>query len=256
LPIKHIFKTVLFLVAVSLLVSCSIQSEEKVGLQQYPDKDQSLFQVSTFNAFYAGNYDGSQTISQLEEHGDFGVGVIDQLDGELIGVDGVFYQVKLDGKALVAPGQIKTPYAIVTFFHADESIAIEEGPLKFAALKKSLDRLIHDKSHFYAIRIDGEFASVKIRSVPAQKKPYRRLASVVKIAQKIQELEGVKGTMVGFWFPRYISGINVPGYHFHFITEDRSRGGHLLDCRLVSGFVHCDHIQRIHLELVPFEYTD
>jgi acetolactate decarboxylase len=37
--------------------------------------------------------------------------------------------------------------------------------------------------------------------------------------------------MVGFWFPRHMGGLNVPGYHFHFLTDDRTRGGHVLDAR-------------------------
>ncbi len=217
------------------------------------DRYETLFQVSSFKVLLEGNYDGNTTFSELRQQGDFGIGMMDQLDGEMIGLDGEFYQIKLDGRAYPVSDQMKTPYAMVAFFEADDSLILEKGPIKFSALKKSVDNLITDESHFCAIRIDGEFESVKIRSVPAQKKPYRKLTSVVKKEQKIQKMEGVKGTMVGFWLPRSISGINVPGYHFHFITQDRERGGHLLDCRLLRGEVRIDHISRLRLELQPIE---
>jgi len=237
------------LVIVLILSNCSVHTGNKVALEQNLGENEALFQISSFNVFFEGNYDGNMTLSELEKQGDFGLGAMDQLDGELIGLEGEFYQIKLDGHAYPVSSQMTTPYAIVTFFETDESLAIEKGPVKYSTLKKSLDNLILNKTHFYAIRIDGEFESVKIRSVPAQKKPYRRLTKIVKREQKIQEIEGVKGTMVGFWFPRYICGINIPGYHFHFITEDRKRGGHLLDCRLMRGEVRIDHISRLRLEL-------
>lgn len=250
---ENAFKMMMVLVIVSILSNCSVHTGNKLALEQNPGNGKTLYQISSFNVFFAGNYDGNKTFSELKKKGDFGLGVIDQLDGELIGLDGEFYQIKLDGQAHPVSDQMTTPYAIVTFFKTDEKLAIEKGPVKYSALKKSIDSLISNESHFYAIRIDGEFASVKIRSIPAQKKPYRKLTKIIKQEQKIQEIEGVKGTMVGFWFPRYIDGINVPGYHFHFITEDRKQGGHLLDCRLMRGEVRIDHISRLRLELQSIE---
>ena len=69
----------------------------------------------------------------------------------------------------------------------------------------------------------------KIRSVPKQNKPFPTLAEALKKETRF-ELNNVKGTMVGFRFPSYIREINEPGYHFHFITEDRKAGGHVLQC--------------------------
>ncbi len=239
----------MFLVIVSMLFHCSVQTANKIVLEKSSESDKTLFQISTFNVFYAGNYDGSEPIYELKKNGDFGIGMIHQLDGVLIGLEGVFYQIKADGQAYEVSGQVKTPYAMVSFFDADESIDVEEGPLKFKTLKKSLDRLIPDKSHLYAIRIDGKFKSVKTRSIQVQTKPYRKFTEVVKKDQKIQENGGSNGTMVGFWFPRYASGINVPGYHFHFISEDRKKGGHVLDCSLMSGSIHISYISHIHIEI-------
>ena len=42
------------------------------------------------------------------------------------------------------------------------------------------------------------------------------------------DLRDASGTLVGFRFPDYMSGVNMPGWHLHFISDDRARGGHVL----------------------------
>ncbi len=217
--------------------------------QDLREKD-TLFQVSTMSALLSGAFDGDRTFGELKKLGDFGIGVMHTLDGKMIALDGEFYQIKVLGQAFPVSDQMKTPFAAVTFFEEDDSLIIENGPVSYARLKKSLANLITDKTFVYAIRIDGEFAFAKTRSVPSQKKPYRRLNMVLRTGQKVKEFENVEGTMVGFWFPRYVGGINLPGYHFHFITKDRTEGGHLLDCRLIKGEVRIDRKARIHIEFL------
>ncbi|MBA2714887.1 MAG: acetolactate decarboxylase, partial [Rubrobacteraceae bacterium] len=57
------------------------------------------------------------------------------------------------------------------------------------------------------------------------------------------------GSLVGFRFPDYAQGLNVAGYHFHFITADRSAGGHVLECLLTSGELQVDHEADLRVEL-------
>jgi acetolactate decarboxylase len=96
--------------------------------------------------------------------------------------------------------------------------------------------------------VDGRFEYVKTRSVPRQHKPYPPLVEVVK-DQPTFELHDVSGSLVGFRFPDYAQGLNVSGYHFHFITADRSAGGHVLGCRLVRGELSIDHEGDFRLEV-------
>jgi len=98
--------------------------------------------------------------------------------------------------------------------------------------------------------VDGRFEYVKTRSVPRQRKPYPPLVEVVK-DQPTFELHDVSGSLVGFRFPDYAQGLNVSGYHFHFITSDRSAGGHVLGCRLVRAELSIDHEGDLRLELPP-----
>jgi len=69
--------------------------------------------------------------------------------------------------------------------------------------------------------------------------------------QHVFDFEDVAGTVVGFRFPAEEDGLNVPGYHLHFATADRTRGGHVLDCSLAEGTVQVDDSVDVHLELPP-----
>lgn len=189
--------------------------------------DEALTQVSTIDALMAGTYDGVSTLGEMRKNGDFGIGTLDTLDGELILLDGVFYQVTADGAAVKPDISSKTPFAAVTFFTADRALKLKEGS-NFLEFTESTERWFPSHNIFYAVKLKGSFRSVKTRSVPSQKKPYRPLAEIVK-TQPVFELTNVAGTMVGFWCPPFVKGINVPGYHLHFITSDGKAGGHVLD---------------------------
>ena len=62
-------------------------------------------------------------------------------------------------------------------------------------------------------------------------------------------MNDVVGTILGFRCPDYAVGIGVPGYHLHFISDDRQTGGHVLDYVLLDGRVEIDHTSSLHLEL-------
>ena len=152
-----------------------------------------------------------------------GIGTFNGLDGEMIGLDGAFYQIKADGIAYLVDGSMRTPFAVVTFFESDQMVWLDKAS-DYKELEKYLDDLLPTPNIFYALKIEGIFEYIRTRSVPRQNKPYAPLVEVIK-NQPIFEFHQVKGTMVGFCYPGYAKGINVPGYHLHFITEDRKEGG-------------------------------
>ena len=209
----------------------------------------TLFQTSTIDALLEGNYDGDVSFAELEERGDFGLGTLNALDGEMIGLDGSFYQVKANGRAYAVGKRAMTPFAVVTVFEPDVAQTLDV-PMDFGALCDYLDRVAGGNAACCAIRVDGHFEYVKTRSVPRQRKPYPPLAEVVK-SQPTFELREVRGSLVGFRFPHYAQGMNVAGYHFHFITADRSAGGHVLECRLARGEIRVDREADLRLELPP-----
>lgn len=252
---KNFLLAIILLTLVSFLANCLVKDDNNIANQNYLLSGETLYQVSTINAMLAGNFDGARTFAELKEQGDFGIGIIHALDGEMIALDGMFYQLNVDGQAHPVSDQMKTPFAVVTFFETDESLSIEDGPFSFSSLQKSIDALRTNKKIFYAIRIDGEFEFVRTRSFMAQEKPYPKLLKVLRSKQPFQRFESVKGTIVGFWFPKYMGGIRVFGYHFHFINEERTRGGHVLDFRLVKGKIEIDRTPKIYIDIIaPKEF--
>ena len=207
----------------------------------------SLFQASTIDALLSGNYEGDLSFAELRTRGNFGLGTFDALDGEMVALNGDFYQVKADGKAYEVDERLKTPFAVVTFFEPDLHRSLAT-PMGYADLCTCLDHIVGDAKVCNAVRVDGFFHYVKTRSVPKQRKPYPPLVEVVK-HQPIFELYDVRGSLVGFRFPDYAQGLSVPGYHLHFLTEDRRAGGHLLECRIVQGELCVDHEAELRLEL-------
>jgi acetolactate decarboxylase len=175
------------------------------------------------------------------------LGTFNGLDGEMIAVDGRFYQITSDGKAVETLMEVRTPFAAVTFFETDSSVSVGKG-LNYNSFQEWVDSLIPTPNLFYAIRIDGIFKAVKTRSVPRQKKPYRLLKEIVG-SQPVFNFENVEGTMVGFRCPPYVKGINVPGYHLHFLTKDGKAGGHVLNFTVDKAELRIDETTRFSLVL-------
>lgn len=208
-----------------------------------------LFQASTIGALLDGAYEGDLSFAELAEHGDLGLGTLNGLDGEMIALDGSFYRANVDGEVAEVEPEERTPFAVVTRFEPTIDVELG-GPLNHVELLASLDELIPAGSASSAIRLDGHFELVRARSVPRQSPPYRPLTEVV-LEQHVFELSEVEGTMLGFRFPDYVEGIEVSGYHLHFISADRTRGGHVLASRSRGLRAGLDPSSELHIELPP-----
>jgi len=234
--ISYLWLVVFFVIVVAISGYSSVQEKKDV-----------LFQASTVNALLEGVYDGEMTYEQLKRYGDFGLGTFNGLDGEMIGLEGKFYQIKADGIAYLVDGSMRTPFAVVTYFEPDKTVLLDKS-VDYKELQQYLDNLLPTKNIFYALRIEGVFPYIKTRSIPKQNKPYPPLVEVVK-NQPIFEFHNVKGTIAGFRCPIYIKGINVPGYHLHFITKDKKAGGHLLECQLQNVRIEIDYTSEFYMVL-------
>jgi acetolactate decarboxylase len=208
-----------------------------------------LFQASTIGALLDGAYDGDVTFGGLAQHGDLGLGTLNALDGEMIALDGRYYRADLEGELEEIEPTERTPFAAVAWFEPSLERSLS-GPMSYEEMLAELDVVAADPEASCAIRIDGEFELVRARSVPRQLPPYRPLGEVVA-EQRVFELADVAGSLVGFRFPDYARGLEVDGYHLHFITEDRTRGGHVLDCRPRHAVALIDLSGELHVELPP-----
>ncbi len=97
------------------------------GLLYAQSADHAIYQVSTFHALKQGKYDGETTFEELKKRGDFGIGTVNGLDGEVVALNGEFFQIKADGRVYSIADQEKTPFAVVTFFKPDKTISLPRG---------------------------------------------------------------------------------------------------------------------------------
>lgn len=223
--LRHVF---LFL-AMSLLCAGSPLAGQLHAYRPAPE----LYQAGVIDALLAGGYDGFLTLSELLRAGDFGLGTFDHLDGELVVLDGLAYQVPADGKVRRADLRTTTPFAQVARFRPLQSFALPAGAT-LKDVEQALDKELGDPNVFAAARVEADFATLTARSVPAQNPPYRPLAEVAK-GQSVFPFAGVSGTLVGLRGPAFAKGLGVPGWHWHFLTRNRDRGGHVMDFRFSEG---------------------
>jgi acetolactate decarboxylase len=205
-----------------------------------------LYQTSLMTALLEGVYEGDVTYGELHKHGNFGVGTFNDLDGEMVGVDGVFYQLRSDGSASVVRPEQKTPFAVLTNFEPEASLELAEKINKQGLLVKVAE--IVDANHFAAVRLDGTFDEVRMRTVKRQHRPFPPLNEVTA-HQEMTILSNVAGTLVGFWTPEYAQGIGVAGLHLHFLRADKQAGGHALDLTLQQGVLQVQTLSGLHVEL-------
>lgn len=237
----------------AVIAGCSSPS----GSAQYAENPiagrETLTQVSTINALMAGLYDGVISSGRLKGYGDFGIGTFEALDGEMVMLDGQIYQVKADGVAYPAPDSLGVPFAAVTFFDSDREETIASG-IDYCGFQAIVDGIIPSDNIFFAVKLDGNFSYVKTRSVPRQEKPYPVLVDVTQ-KQSVFEFSNISGTIVGFRCPQYVSGVNVPGYHLHFLTSDRKAGGHVLEFTVKQAVTYVDYTSEF-LMILPGEESD
>jgi acetolactate decarboxylase len=186
----------------------------------------TVTQVSILDALLASRFDGCLPCRELLEYGDLGIGTFDRMDGELVLVDGCLYQVKADGKVYTPDPENRTPFATVCRFRPDETWALS-GPIDLEAMKTAIDEKASNQNVFCAIRVEGSFSYMKTHALRIQSKPYPPTVEVVRACAQV-EMKDVSGTIVGFRGPPYVKGISDPGYHLHFLSDDKMQGGHIL----------------------------
>jgi acetolactate decarboxylase len=193
-----------------------------------------LLQVGTLSALAAGVFDGATTLEPIQRPDAYGLGTFENLDGEMVVLDGVVYQVKVDGTVAKPAVATKIPFAAVSVM-GDADVTATLGSF---ATKEEFQNYVLGKlqslNHPALILFEGKFSAVTTRSVPAQKKPYPTLAEAC-LGQAEFVLGPQEGTLVGFYCPQWMAGLNAPGFHLHFLNSDKTAGGHALSFAVEGG---------------------
>ncbi|MBP5247873.1 MAG: acetolactate decarboxylase [Fibrobacter sp.] len=213
--------------------------------------DKAIYQISTLNALALGYTRKVVSIEDLLAHGDTGLGTFENLDGEMIVLDGHCYRASDNGAVTEPPLTMGVPFASVAVLKGISEFEIGELD-SVSALKDFLNLKIEEDfglNSMHIVRIDGFFAKVDARSENGLRTQHVELKELLGKYQKAFTFENLRGSLVCLYYPDYMEGINAAGWHFHFISEDKTRGGHVFDVALKSGVARLDKISKLEMQL-------
>ena len=246
-------KIVFALVIMGLLAISAANAQNSLILNN--NNDDSMYQVSLLQAFMHGEYDGVVKVGDLKKHGDIGLGTFEGVNGEMIVLDGVVYQAAADGSINVMKDDEKIPFATVTKFDEDGNITNITAS-NFDDLTGQLNKTIEEygTNNMYVIKIKGDFSNITVRSVEKQEKPYKEFTDVAAVDQKVFNHTDQTGTLVAVYFPEYMNELNMHGWHLHFLSDDKTKGGHVLGFNGLKGSAQIDEIHEFNM-ILPIDDT-
>ncbi len=210
-----------------------------------------MFQVSTLQALVAGYTRSVITVQELEGLGNVGLGTFEGVDGEMILLDGVCYRARQDGSVVRPAPNAGVPFASAAAVQG--GIAFELGKTRdIEALTYELTCKLDEAfalNSIHVVTVSGAFDSVSARSESAYKADHVTLKEMLATTQREFVFEKLDGTLVCVYHPDYMDGINAPGWHVHFLSEDRTRGGHVFDLSLARGRAVMHRIDCIEIKL-------
>lgn len=202
----------------------------------------SLFQLSLSSALAEGIYTPALSIGDLKSRGNFGIGTFENLDGELIAVDGIYYRANDKGRVEFASDQLMSPFAVVTHFWPTSSNSslevksLDDLKEQFASFKTS-------NNYYYALKISGSFENISFRSI------YKSQVGIklkdATLNQPEFSIDHISGQLIGFWSPAFATRTNISGLHLHFLSDDKEWGGHLLDFCHFRGQLDLQEIKEV-----------
>lgn len=229
-----------------LLGSVHLRTLTRSGFHTAPTHRHQAFQVGTISGLLQGNYAGEIPLSELLAHGNFGIGTVEGLDGELIVLDGEPFAARASGVVEPVAPTTRTPFAVMCPFAPQVSWDIDT-PSEWAEFTQAVDARVPSQTPIVALRIDGAFSDLHLRSVHRQHPPYPPLTEVVQ-HQIEWHLPHATGTLVGFRFPDEVANIEIPGFHLHFVSDDRTQGGHVISVTCQRGRISVDYGSDLILE--------
>ena len=214
-------------------------------------KSNEIYQVSTLQALALGYTRPVATVEELLEHGDTGLGTFEDVDGEMIILDGVCYQAKQDGSIEKTDASAGVPFAVAGFVNGGRSLDFGEMP-DIESIKTQLTLKIEEDfglNSIHVARIDGLFESIHARAGAPYHSQHVSLKDILSKTQKDFSFENIRGTLVCVYYPDYMDGINAAGWHMHFVSEDKTLGGHVFEVKMNFGKCLIQKMDRIEIQL-------
>ena len=227
---------------IAAILVCAMLFNTTSTMFAAPAKDkETIYQVALLQSLTLGYFNGTVTVKELKTHGDTGIGTFEGLDGEMIVLDGIVYRANQNCRINVVNDRVLVPFSNVTFFEKDFSVKLH-NVLDKNELESTLNTHVnkHGTNDFYMVKIPGVFNEIHVRSEEGQVEPYPTLVEALTATQKECTFQNIKGTLVGLYCPAFMSSLNSTGWHFHFVSDDKKVGGHVLGLHLESGDAQFD----------------
>lgn len=214
----------------------SLESDDAPTRQPSTSSQPALYVSAPIADLVKGLLHGHEQVGTALRHGNFGLGTLHMLDGEVVVLDGVAYQQTPEGTCNVVAPEALSPFMMVTRFDDCRAQHLRlDGPLDLEGLQRKLGEILTTKNAFWAIKVSGSFSYLKCRAVRKQEVD-RPLIEVTREQAIIEWTEAVEGTCVGFFSPQFIGHqLTVPGWHLHFISAEHTAGGHCLGLSVADG---------------------
>ncbi|KAA2240570.1 acetolactate decarboxylase [Chitinophaga agrisoli] len=222
----HIFSAIPL--AVFLLSAGKPVSNDNPHSRRTDTTHNHLFTVGIGGALIGGLYDGIYPYRDLKQHGDFGLGAPDKLDGELMVFKGKIYQTQSSGKTFEVDDRQQTSFCMVNFFQPDITLTPARSMNK-TELFQYLDSVLTNVNGMYAIHINGRFSHIKTRAFPPVKEHQHTPLAQMLGLQHFFEFNNAQGDLIGYRLPFFMDNTNISGYHFHFLSDNKEAGGHIID---------------------------
>ena len=211
--------------------------------------DNKMYQVSTLQALALGYSRAVLSAGELLAEGDTGLGTFEDVNGEMIVMDGHCFRADQDGNVTEIPPETGVPFAAVAKLYGEQEFLLKDMP-DISYIRAELTRKIEERfglNSMHVVRIDGVFEKVDARSEAPYRSHHISLKEILGQNQKAFIFENIRGSLVGVYFPDYMDGINMPGWHLHFLSEDRTIGGHVFDVSIREGTAKVDKITNIYI---------
>ena len=210
-----------------------------------------MYQVSTLQALALGYSRAVITVKDLLQEGNTGLGTFEDVNGEMIVMDGHCYRADQNGHVTVVAPETGVPFAAVADLTGEQRFSMKEMP-DIESVRTELTRKIEERfglNSMHVVVIDGYFEKVDARSEAPYRSHHIPLKAILGQTQNAYIYENIPGSLVGVYFPDYMDGINMPGWHLHFLSEDRTKGGHVFDVCIREGEAKVDKISNIFINL-------
>ena len=187
-------------------------------------------QAGTASQLFAGHFEGIATVEEEFGSSRLGIGVMHDLDGEVVSINGTTWAIPSSGTPQIVAPSDTIAFGISAHGGTRHELAIEPGADLEGiqqAIDKTLSALHEDHEHIVcAVSITGSFRDVLLRTVHHPDYEGETLGEIIDDEIRFF-FNQWQGSVVGFRYPDHSTGQTIPGLHLHALAADLLSGGHV-----------------------------